>query len=276
MTNPIKELFRSREKNILSIYFTAGFPEINDTLTILDELQKSGADMIEIGMPFSDPLADGSTIQHSSEKALKNGMTLKFLFKQLEKRRTHNQYAKVPLVFMGYLNPVLQFGVEEFCRKANQVGISVTILPDLPFEEYLSGYKPVFEKYNLKNIFLITPQTSEKRIRMIDKNSDGFIYAVSSASTTGTKLGMNEEKKKFFQCIKKMKLKNPVMIGFGVSDKESFDKACEYANGAIIGSAFIKALGEGVNISDFIKTVVDCTRKAKLTTTQSRSSRTGN
>lgn len=248
--NKIQKLFLEKKKNILSIYFTAGFPKLEDTNRILSELENAEVDMIEIGIPFSDPLADGPTIQHSSEVALKNGMTLKLLFEQLQ---TAN--CQLPTLLMGYLNPVLQFGIENFCKSANEVGISGVILPDLPMDEYLSEYKNIFEKYNLKNIFLITPQTSEKRIRMIDKNSDGFIYAVSSASTTGTKMGIDSEKEKFFQRIKKMNLKNPVMIGFGISDKESFNKACEYANGAIIGSAFIKHLENRGEVKDFISRI---------------------
>src|ERR1051325_971220 len=173
--NKINELF-AKKKNILSIYFTAGFPKLGDTNIILTELEKSGAEMIEIGIPFSDPLADGPIIQHSSEVALKNGMTLKLLFEQLQKHQVSNSKSQVPKLLMGYLNPVLQYGVEDFCKKANEVGISGVILPDLPVDEYLKEYKSIFEKYNLKNIFLITPQTSEKRIRMIDENSDGFIY----------------------------------------------------------------------------------------------------
>src|SRR5688572_14677628 len=186
--NKITELFslspsgRAGE-GLLSIYFTAGFPKLNDTAAVLTELEKSGVDMIEIGMPFSDPLADGPTIQHSSEIALKNGMSLKLLFDQLS---TLN--SKLPILLMGYLNPVLQFGVENFCKRASECGISGVILPDLPLDEYLNEYKGIFEKYNLKNIFLVTPQTPEKRIRMIDDVSDGFIYLVSSASTTGTPL----------------------------------------------------------------------------------------
>jgi tryptophan synthase alpha chain len=251
--NRINKLFKEK-KNILSIYFTAGFPKLNDTTIILDELQNSQVDMIEIGIPFSDPLADGPIIQHSSEVALKNGMSLKVLFEQLS---TAN--CQLPILLMGYLNPVLQFGVENFCRKANAVGIGGIIIPDLPIDEYLSEYKSIFEKYNLKNIFLITPQTSEKRIRYIDEHSDGFIYIVSSSSTTGVKNGIDREKEKYFSRIKNMNLKNPLMIGFGIGDKKSFSKACEYANGAIIGSAFIKAIGNSKelkkDIHGFIKQI---------------------
>ena len=196
--NNLNKLFQEKKKNILSIYFTAGFPKLNDTTIILDELQKSVADMIEVGIPFSDPLADGPTIQHSSEVALKNGMTLQLLFQQLEKSKISNLKSQTPFLLMGYLNPVLQFGVEEFCRKANEVGVSGIIIPDLPMDEYLSEYKKIFDKYDLKNVFLITPQTSDERIRMIDKHSEGFIYMVSSASTTGVKSGIDSEQEKYF------------------------------------------------------------------------------
>ena len=247
--NKIDALFKEK-KNIFSIYFTAGFPKLDDTNIILTELEKAGADMIEIGIPFSDPLADGPTIQHSSEVALKNGMSLKLLFEQLSIIN-----CQLPILLMGYLNPVLQFGAENFCKKANDVGVSGIIIPDLPMDEYISEYKTFFKKYNLKNIFLITPQTSEKRIRLIDENSNGFIYMVSSPSTTGAKSGIDNAQEEYFKKVKSMKLKNPLMIGFGISDKQSFAKACEYANGAIIGSAFIKALENKISVNDFIKTI---------------------
>ena len=249
MENKLENLFKNK-KNILSIYFTAGFPKLNDTALILDGLQKSAVDMIEVGIPFSDPLADGPTIQHSSEVALKYGMTLKLLFEQLSKSQIRN--SKSSVLLMGYLNPVLQFGIENFCRKANETGVSGIIIPDLPMDEYLSEYKKIFDKYNLRNIFLITPQTSIARIRLIDKHSEGFIYMVSSASTTGVKNGIDSDQEKYFSRIKKMNLKNPLMIGFGISDNKSFYKACEYANGAIIGSAFIKYLENGGGVKDFI------------------------
>jgi tryptophan synthase alpha chain len=220
--NQINQLFQAKKNNILSIYFTAGFPKLEDTNIVLDQLIKSGVDMIEIGIPFSDPLADGPVIQHSSEVALENGMTLKLLFEQLSKSDQSNINSQVPFILMGYLNPVLQFGVENFCKKANEVGISGVILPDLPMDEYLKEYKSIFDKYNLKNIFLITPQTSEKRIRYIDENTDGFIYLVASASTTGTNTGMDDEKVKYFSRIKNMGLKNPLMIGFGIGNKVNF------------------------------------------------------
>jgi len=257
-TNRINKLFKEKKKNILSIYFTAGFPNKNDTITTITELQNNGVDLIEIGMPFSDPLADGPTIQHSSEIALKNGMTIKLLFQQLKNLR-HNT-SGIPLILMGYLNPVLQYGIENFCKDAATLGIDGIIIPDLPMQEYLEEYKKIFDKYGLKNIFLITPQTSEDRIRLIDKHSDGFIYIVSSASTTGAKAGIQKEQEVYFKRIKTMKLKNPLMIGFGISDNKTFSKACEYANGAIIGSAFIKAVNNKKdlkrNINQFVSKII--------------------
>lgn len=257
MQNRIESLFREKKNNILSIYFTAGFPNLNDTTVVLDELRKAGVDMIEIGIPFSDPLADGPVIQHSSEVALKNGITLKLLFEQLKSVSTNNQ--QLPTLLMGYLNPILQFGVENFCKTAKECGIDGVILPDLPLQEYLDEYKPIFEKYSLLNIFLITPQTSDERIRLIDSHSKGFIYMVSSSSTTGVKSGINSTQENYFSRIKNLKLNNPLMIGFGISDKKSFEKACEYANGAIIGSGFIKAIKEGIDmrarISNFVKSI---------------------
>jgi tryptophan synthase alpha chain len=238
--NHIDQLFSEKKKNILSVYFTAGFPKLNDTIPILESLQQNGVDLIEIGIPFSDPLADGPVIQESSRVALENGMNIKLLFQQLSSLSAASK--NLPLILMGYLNPVMQFGVEEFCKQASTIGISGIILPDLPMDVYLEKHKPIFEKYDLKNIFLITPQTSEERIRFIDENSNGFIYMVSSSSTTGIKNGIDEGKEKYFARIKSMNLKNPLVIGFGISNNQTFSKACEYANGAIIGSAFIRQL----------------------------------
>ncbi len=252
--NSLDKLFKEKSTSILSIYFTAGFPKLDDTSIILEELEKSGVDMIEIGIPFSDPLADGPVIQQSSEVALKNGMTLKLLFEQLGKVKI-----KVPTLLMGYLNPILQFGVENFCVEAKSVGVSGVILPDLPVDVYLKEYKAIFDKHDLKNIFLITPQTSESRIRFIDDNTGGFIYMVSSSSTTGVKEGIESDKESYFKRIKAMNLKNPLMIGFGIGDKASLNKACEYASGAIIGSAFIKCIGGENNlrggVGSFVKTI---------------------
>lgn len=249
--NRITKLFQEKKKNILSIYFTAGFPKLNDTINIIKELQNNDIDMIEIGIPFSDPLADGPTIQHSSETALKNGITMKLLFEQLELLPIKNP--RPAILLMGYLNPVLQYGVEDFCKKASELNIDGVIIPDLPMQEYLDEYKLMFEKYNLKNIFLITPQTSEKRIHQIDEHSSGFIYMVSSASTTGAKSGIGAEQENYFKRIESMKLKNPVLIGFGISDHNTFSKACEYSNGAIIGSAFIKAIDNSKDLKKDIK-----------------------
>lgn len=258
--NKLTKLFSERKKDILSIYFTAGFPALNDTAVILKQLEEAGVDLVEIGMPFSDPLADGPVIQHSSEVALENGMTVKLLFEQLKEYKVPGTKYQdgVPIILMGYLNPVLQYGVEEFCKKANECGISGVILPDLPLDEYLSEYKAIFDKYDLPNIFLITPQTSEERIRLIDEHSNGFIYLVSSASTTGGRSDISEQQERYFARIRNMKLKNPLMIGFGISDKTSFSKACEYASGAIIGSAFIKELqvaGSKLKVETFIKKI---------------------
>ncbi|HEY6162480.1 MAG TPA: tryptophan synthase subunit alpha [Bacteroidia bacterium] len=248
--NKVQQLFTKGKGNILSVYFTAGFPALEDTVPVLEHLVNAGVDMIEIGIPFSDPLADGPVIQQSSERALENGMSLKKLFGQLKDHKS-----KAPLLLMGYLNPVLQFGAENFCREAQACGISGVIIPDLPMQEYQEEYKTLFEKYGLVNVFLITPQTSAERIRFIDEHSNGFIYLVSSASTTGVKSGISEEQERYFARVKNMKLKNPLMIGFGISDKKGFEKACAHANGAIIGSAFIKMLNEdGVKgINAFVK-----------------------
>jgi tryptophan synthase alpha chain len=254
MKNRIIALFERKDKNILSIYFTAGYPELNDTLNIITVLEKSGADLVEIGMPFSDPVADGPVIQHSSEVALKNGMTINLLFEQLKEIR---KSISIPLILMGYLNPVMQFGIESFCKKCKETGIDGTIIPDLPLEIYESEYKEIFEENSLSNIFLITPQTPDKRIRKIDSASTGFIYMVSSSSTTGVKGAVNEEQISYFEKIRSMNLRSKRLIGFGISDKSSFEKASVYASGAIIGSAFVKALeGEGkidTKVKDFVR-----------------------
>lgn len=243
--NRINQLFNQKKGGILSVYFTAGYPGINDTAEIIHALQAAGADLVEIGIPYSDPVADGPTIQHSSTAALKNGMSIKLLFEQLKNIRAD---INMPLIMMGYINPILQFGVEDFCRRCEETGIDGLILPDLPMAEYMSDYKSTFEKYGLKNIFLITPQTSESRIREIDSNTDGFIYMVSSASITGAKDKISDEQIAYFKRIKEMGLKNPTLIGFGISNKETFDMACLHSSGAIIGSAFVKVLGEAKDL----------------------------
>ncbi|NAS11787.1 tryptophan synthase subunit alpha [Poritiphilus flavus] len=242
------------DKKLLSIYFTAGHPNLNDTVTIIESLQASGIDMIEIGLPFSDPLADGPTIQKSSTAALDNGMHSKLLFQQLKDIR---KTVSIPLLIMGYFNPILQFGVEDFCKQCQEIGIDGLILPDLPLAEYQRDYEQLFKKYGLINVFLITPQTSEARIRQIDAASEGFIYMVSSASTTGAKKGFGQVQKDYFQRIAGMKLSNPQIVGFGISNKETFSQATSSAKGAIIGSAFIKHLeSEGVEaIPDFVRSI---------------------
>jgi tryptophan synthase alpha chain len=243
-------------KKLLSIYFTAGYPSLNDTLTTIQNLEHSGVDMIEIGLPFSDPLADGPTIQESSTKALKNGMTTETLFNQLKDVR---KTVSIPLIIMGYFNPMLQYGVEAFCKKCQEIGIDGLIIPDLPVDVYHDQYKATFEKYGLINVFLITPQTSVERINFIDSVSNGFIYMVSSASVTGSQSGFGDEQTAYFKRIADMNLKNPQVIGFGISDNETFTQATKYAKGAIIGSAFIKYLTKnGIEtIPHFVKNILE-------------------
>ena len=252
--NSIQKLFSEKKKNILSIYFTAGFPELNDTGKILESLQENGADMIEIGMPYSDPLADGPVIQSSSMQALQNGMNINTLFEQLNDY--HKQHAvsqkNVPLILMGYLNPVLQYGFEKFCSDAKNCAVSGIILPDLPINEYEKEYKDIFEKNGLDFIFLITPETSEERIRKIDSLGSGFIYAVSSSSITGSDKSITAQES-YFERIKNMNLKNKIMIGFGIKDHQTFSQACEYASGAIIGTAYINAIEHANNIESATK-----------------------
>lgn len=253
MNNRIVHKLNS-DKKLLSIYFTAGYPSLNSTVQIIEELERNGVDMIEIGLPFSDPLADGPTIQKSSTAALKNGMTTEVLFSQLKDIRNT---VSIPLIIMGYFNPVLQYGVEAFCRKCQEIGIDGLILPDLPLDVYESEYREIFEKYGLVNVFLITPQTSEERIHQIDKASNGFIYMVSSASVTGSKSGFGNEQVAYFERIASMNLKNTQIVGFGIKDAETFQQATKKAKGAIIGSAFIKYLTEKgeKNIPEFIKSI---------------------
>ncbi|SNB22048.1 Tryptophan synthase alpha chain [Flavobacterium psychrophilum] len=242
------------DKKILSIYFSAGYPNLNDTVQIIQDLEKSGVDMIEIGLPFSDPLADGPTIQESSTQALENGMTTKLLFEQLKNIR---QTVQIPLIIMGYFNPILKYGVENFCKKCQETGIDGLIIPDLPVDIYAENYKETFEKHGLTNVFLITPQTSNERIRHIDSVSNGFIYLVSSASVTGSSSGFDNIQTNYFKRISEMNLKNPQIIGFGINNKETFNQATQYQKGAIIGSAFIKNLTEnGVSsISKFVSEI---------------------
>ena len=252
--NRIKNKLKE-EKKLLSIYFSAGYPALNDTVEIIKQLENSGADMIEVGLPFSDPLADGPTIQESSTQALKNGMHTELLFEQLKDIR---KSVSIPLVLMGYFNPMLQYGAEAFCQKCKDIGIDGFIIPDLPADVYHEEYKAIFKKYELLNIFLITPQTSDERIRYIDSISEGFIYMVSSASTTGGQSDFGTIQQNYFKRIANMQLKNPQIVGFGISNKETFLQATTYAKGAIIGSAFIKHLThKGVErIDEFINDIL--------------------
>ena len=242
------------DKKLLSIYFTAGYPQLNDTVSVIENLEKSGVDMIEIGLPFSDPLADGPTIQASSTTALNNGMTSEVLFNQLKDIR---KTVSIPLIIMGYFNPIMQYGIEKFCKKCAEIGIDGLILPDLPVKEYTEKYKAIFEKYGLINVFLITPQTSDERIRFIDEISNGFIYMVSSAGVTGAKDSFGNTQQTYFDRIAAMNLKAPQIVGFGISNSETFQQATTNAKGAIIGSAFVKHLTEkGVDkIDEFISSI---------------------
>jgi tryptophan synthase alpha chain len=244
------------DKKLLSIYFSAGYPNLNDTVQIIQDLERSGVDMIEIGLPFSDPLADGPTIQESSTKALQNGMTTKLLFEQLSNIRAS---VKIPLIIMGYFNPMLQYGVEAFCKKCQEVGIDGLIIPDLPVDIYDEHYKHIFEKYGLINVFLITPQTSESRIRYIDSVSNGFIYMVSSASVTGgSSTDFGDIQQNYFKRIADMNLNNPQIVGFGINNKSTFMQATKFAKGAIIGSAFIKNLTENgtLSVDTFVSQII--------------------
>ena len=238
--NRINQLFETKKKKALSIYFCAGYPEVDNTVAVIRALAENGVDMIEIGIPFSDPMADGVEIQQATNQALKNGMSLRRLFGQLKDIRKE---INIPLLLMGYLNPIMLYGFENFCRSCVSCGIDGCIIPDLPFEDYLHDYKPIADKYDIKMILLITPETSEARIRLIDAHTDGFIYMVSSAATTGTQQSFDEQKLAYFQRIQAMSLRNPRMIGFGISNLGTFRMACEQASGAIIGSKFVTLLG---------------------------------
>lgn len=256
MSNRISQLFEQHAEDadgLLNVYFTAGFPELADTRRVLRALQDAGADLVEIGMPYSDPVADGETIQDSNQKALENGMSIRLLLEQLRDMRSE---ISLPVLLMGYFNPVVQYGVERFCRDASEAGVDGLILPDLPVEEYLAHYKALFDQYGLLNIFLITPQTKPERIRLIDEAGSGFIYMVSSASVTGAKTGVSVNMEAYFERIHQMKLKNPRLIGFGIKDRESFLKASRYGNGAIIGSAFIRVLQESTDLEKDIETFI--------------------
>ncbi|MFD0764819.1 tryptophan synthase subunit alpha [Mucilaginibacter lutimaris] len=239
--NRLNQLFTAKNNHLLSIYFTAGYPQLDTTVDIAEALEKAGADFLEVGFPYSDPVADGPTIQHSSQTALDNGMNLSLLFEQLKDLRSR---VSMPVLLMGYINPIVQYGVERFCKAAAAAGVDGIIVPDLPMYEYETMYSKHFEENGLSNIFLVTPQTSEERIRKIDTLSNSFIYLLSSSSITGGNLQLTNSIEDYYNRIKGMELKNPTIIGFGISDHQSFSKACEYANGAIVGSAFVKLLGE--------------------------------
>ena len=253
--NSIQELFQKKDQNLLSIYFTCGYPALEDTVSVIQELSKSNVDFIEVGLPYSDPLADGPTIQDSSQKALENGINLDIIFQQLMLLKETN---KTPLVLMGYLNQLLKYGEEKFCQKVVDCGIDTLIIPDLPMVEFENHYQELFDSYGLTNVFLITPHTSEERIRKIDTYSKAFIYVVASASITGAKGTISANQISYFERIKSMNLNSKLIVGFGISDKSTFNTACHYANGAIIGSAFIKDLGvNGVDhIDNFIQPII--------------------
>ena len=255
--NRIDGVFSKKKKDVLNIYFTAGYPKINDTLRIAHALEEAGVDIIEIGIPYSDPIADGPTIQDSSQKALDAGMSLKLLMRQLQDLRKH---IKIPVILMGYFNPVLQYGFTKFCQDCKKVGIDGIILPDLPMQEYAEMYQETFEEYGIYNIFLMTPQTSEKRVLQINEASKGFIYMVSSASITGAKQEVSQAQIDYFERIQKMNLSVQRLIGFGISNKETFDNACQYASGAIIGSAFINQLNKDDSdeaITSFVESIIN-------------------
>jgi len=250
--NRLENLFHHKNSHLLAVYFTAGYPSAEGTVQTILDLDAAGADIVEIGMPFSDPLADGPAIQESSKAALKSGMSLPKLFAQLEGIRAKTD---IPLVLMGYLNPVLQFGVERFCEKCRAVGVDGVVLPDLPLYFYEKNYRPFYEKNDLCPVFLVTPQTSGERIRQLDAASRGFLYAVSTASTTGGTTGFGEAQTTYFKRLAKLNLKNPVMAGFGVSDNTAFRSVCQHLNGVVVGSAFIRAQEAGVPASEFVKKI---------------------
>ncbi|NBC08285.1 MAG: tryptophan synthase subunit alpha [Bacteroidetes bacterium] len=256
--NRLERLFSHKREDILNIYFTAGYPGLEDTVPLIRALDEAGADLIEVGMPYSDPLADGPTIQESGQAAIRNGMSIPKLFEQLKEVR---QYTDIPLVLMGYFNPVMQYGEQRFFEHCAEAGIDGLILPDLPIYEYEHFYKAQIEGAGLQISFLITPQTSEERIRKIDQLSTGFVYMVSDASITGAKRGISTKQIEYFERIKGMGLRNPRLIGFGISSHEAFSTACRYANGAIIGSAFIRALKDGKDVQQTVHDFVNSIRQ---------------
>ena len=254
----IQQLFNRKQNNILNVYCTAGYPKLESTMPVIRALQSGGADMIELGMPYSDPLADGPVIQASGGIAIANGMTIKVLFEQLREMRSQIS-DHIPIILMGYMNPAMQYGFEKFCKDAAAAGIDGLILPDLPEYEYETQYSEIVSNYKLDFIFLVTPETSEQRIRKLDQLTHGFLYAVSSSSTTGKDKNMAEVTR-YLQRLKAMHLKNPVLVGFGIKDRETFRLACAHANGAIIGTAYIKALENAVSVEEetrsFLKNIL--------------------
>jgi tryptophan synthase alpha chain len=256
--NRINQLFATKRNNILSIYFCAGHPTLEGTANTIRTLEQKGVDMIEVGIPFSDPMADGPVIQDAATKALRNGMSLKKLFAQLEGIRSE---VKMPLILMGYLNPIMQFGFEKFCQRCTQVGIDGVIIPDLPFKDYLEEYKPVADRYDIRIIMLITPETSDERIRFIDEHTDGFIYMVSSAATTGAQKEFGDAKQAYFSRIKSMNLNHPCMIGFGISNKQTLEAAQQHAAGAIIGSKFVKLYEETQDAGKAMDALLDALKQ---------------
>ena len=237
--NRITNLFETKKDGILSVYFTAGYPRLEDTTQILQELEAKGINMVEVGIPFSDPMADGPVIQESSTQALRNGMSIRLFFQQLKEIR---QSVQIPIILMGYLNPIMQYGFEAFCQSCVEVGVDGMIIPDLPYADYMADYKAIADRYDLKMIMLITPETSEERIRLIDAHTSGFIYMVSSAATTGAQQSFNEQKQAYFRRINAMNLRNPRLVGFGISNKATFEAAASNSSGAIIGSKFVQLL----------------------------------
>lgn len=253
--NRLQQLFSNKTNNLLSVYFTAGYPDLNATVDVAEALEKAGVNFLEIGFPYSDPVADGPTIQNSSQTALESGMTLNLLFEQLADLRKR---VSIPVILMGYINPVVQYGVEKFCKKAAEVGVDGIIVPDLPIYEYETLYAKYFKEAGLSNIFLVTPQTSPERIEKIDSLTSAFIYLLSSSTITGKGLKVTDSIEDYYKRVKAMLLKNPTIIGFGINSSEAFSKACEYANGAIVGSAFVKLQGEQdylEKIPEFIKSI---------------------
>ncbi|MCC8094444.1 MAG: tryptophan synthase subunit alpha [Tannerellaceae bacterium] len=256
--NRITQLFETKKNGIVSVYYTAGFPRLNDTVNILKILQAKGINMVEVGIPFSDPMADGPVIQEAATQALKNGMSLKKLFEQLKDIRKE---ITIPVILMGYLNPIMQFGFEEFCKQCVAVGVDGMIIPDLPFGDYMSDFKDLTQTYDLKTIMLITPETTDDRIRLIDANTEGFIYMVSSAAITGAQKSFNEQKQAYFRRINTMGLKNPRLVGFGISNKETFEAATSHAAGAIIGSKFIQLLSSEPTAEQAVDQLLEALKK---------------